>query len=630
MACITTLQIDVDGVAPRVEALTRETLLALYAARRNLPLKGRTELGLRLNVAVYFKDPLIAETDKDAAIDQEFTTPWEPGLRDGPTSASFAVVDFDFTTSTLTKPVIWDDRKRRFTTPDGNAPVASREDLHFHQISVWATVQNTLEFFEGNEALSRCISWAFEGSRLIVVPLAGFGENAYYDRDSKSLQFYWFEHGGQRIYTCLSSDIVNHELGHAVPDGIGPHYYESVRLETAAFHEFVGDLAAILMSFRNNAFRSLVLNASGDLDDPESLLGRLAPEFGEALVGEHSLRSGLDPSTMKTERITLEPHALSVVMKGAMYDVLRGIFRTLSAEDLARAEAHSKPPRSSAQILWNCVPTMRTLAIQPLDFLPPCAVSFRDYAIAVMHAEQLSNPQDQHGYRAMIRDIYVARGIFADADEAARLFDTASLYSRLALDVYHPIDAIAASRGRTYHFLNDNRKSLLIPQTADLLIPDVMQSQKVSRDSRALPDQIILQYLWREQILLDDTQFGRLRGQRTSMLCGGTLVFDENGNRLHWVRKPGILPLKGADADAEMAKGRARRQDLLDTVAQRLVAGMIGKAVCGSLGLMKRTAPPITAPAQDGLVRVRLAPHLSIHEAKYADESGEKQWLMSF
>ena len=137
-----------------------------------------------------------------------------------------------------------------------------RSSISIHQLSVWAIVQNTLDFFESGAGLGRRISWAFEGNRLIIVPHAGYGENAYYDRASKSLQFYWFDSDKGTVFTCLSTDIVNHEFGHAVLDGLRPYYFESVGAQTAAFHEFMGDLTAILMAFRNNAFRKVVLKES--------------------------------------------------------------------------------------------------------------------------------------------------------------------------------------------------------------------------------------------------------------------------------------------------------------------------------------------------------------------------------
>ena len=155
------------------------------------------------------------------------------------------------------QPARWDEKLDAFVDAKGKLlDRSNNESLQFHQVNVWAIVQRTLDFFESGFGLGRRILWAFEGNRLIVVPHAGYGENAYYDRESKSLQFYYFDRGEERIYTCLSTDIVNHEFGHAVLDGIRPYYNESICPETAAFHEFLGDLTAILIAFRNNAFRA--------------------------------------------------------------------------------------------------------------------------------------------------------------------------------------------------------------------------------------------------------------------------------------------------------------------------------------------------------------------------------------
>src|SRR5262249_56589280 len=70
------------------KSFTRATLMDLYAARRYLGLDTLREAGLRMPVEVYFKDPDVAETHEGAGVDKDFTTPWEPGLRDGPTSAA--------------------------------------------------------------------------------------------------------------------------------------------------------------------------------------------------------------------------------------------------------------------------------------------------------------------------------------------------------------------------------------------------------------------------------------------------------------------------------------------------------------------------------------------------------------
>jgi hypothetical protein len=171
--------------------LTRATMVQLYAAEQFLPLAAQKETGLRMPVEVYFKDPAVAKTFAEIGTDTDFTTPWEPGLRDGPTSARFAVVDYDSTTNTLTPPAVWNRKENCYRAPDGAALDGKATKLfQYHQLSVWATIQHTLDYFESGFGLGRRITWAFEGNRLIVLPHAGYGENAFYDRSSKSLQFY--------------------------------------------------------------------------------------------------------------------------------------------------------------------------------------------------------------------------------------------------------------------------------------------------------------------------------------------------------------------------------------------------------------------------------------------------------
>jgi hypothetical protein len=619
---------DNAGDRPKLSAATRRQL---YAARRYLGRKAWEELGLRMPVEVYFKDPLVAKIFKNAGIDDEFTTPWEPGLRDGPTSARFAVVDYDNTNNTLSPPAVWNAEHSRYQAPDGTLLDRNSTALfQYHQLFVWATVQNTLDFFESGYGLGRRITWAFDGNRLILVPHAGYGQNAYYDRGSKSLQLYWFEADEGRIYTCLSSDIVNHEFGHAVLDGLRPHYYESVVAETAAFHEFIGDLTALLMAFRNNAFRKLVLKESaGDLDN-DKLLTALAQQFGEAVAGTPYLRSALDGRGMKDLAGKLEPHLLSVVLTGAMFDILRGVFAKHRDDQAARVAAGQLKKASDRTALAQTVPRMQLLAIQPLDLLPPCAVTFRDYALAVLRSEQVANPTDPQGYRKLMIEAFVKRGILT-AKEATDLKKPAVVFKRLTLDVFHPIDAISASRGGSYRFLDDNRAKLFIPPNADVQVEEIVRASKYARDGSLLPEQIVIQYVWREEMELEGERFGRFAGTRTTMLCGATMVLDENGNLIHWVRKPGSSQLGDSEAaQEETAAGRRRRAELLDAIAARVAAGMIGQSVGGELGMLESATPPFNFEEIDGTVRFTRSPHFSIKDAAHDDDMGDRQWQISF
>jgi hypothetical protein len=611
--------------------LTRATLIELYAARRYLGLATLKETGLRLPIEVYFKDPAVAKASEGAGFDNEFTAPWEPGLRDGPTSARFAVVDYDSTTNTLTPPAVWDRRQNCYRAPDGTLLDSKTKDLfQYHQLSVWANVQNTLDFFESGFALGRRISWAFEGNRLIVVPHAGYGENAYYDRASKSLQFYWFGDDNNRVFTCLSSDIVNHEFGHAVLDGLRPYFYESVGAQTAAFHEFFGDLTAILTAFRNNAFRKVVLKESnGDLNTAQLLAG-LAQQFGEAVSNAPYLRSALNDQTMEKLAGKLEAHALSEVMTGTMFDILKGVFAKHRDNELERYKEGRSSKPSDVRALADTVPRMQMLAFQPLDLLPPCAVTFRDYALAVLRSEQVANPTDPSGYRALMLDCFIKRGVLTEADRA-ELLEPAPVFQRPPLDVFHPVDAIAASRGGAYCFLDDNRAKLLIPLNADLSVTEIVRASKLARDGRSLPEQIILQYIWREELVLEGERFGRFAGERTTMLCGATMVLDQNGNLIHWARKPGSVSVgTNAAAAAEQAEGAARRSELLETIAARVTAGTIGETIGGELGLLERATPPFGFQRVNGTIRFQLAPHFSIRGDVELDDTGDRQWQMSF
>jgi hypothetical protein len=106
--------------------LSLERRRQLYAARQFLPRDAQKELGLHLRLPVYFKDPKVAADLPDFGIDATFEAPWEPGLADRPTSARFAVVDWDETSGRLTPPARWSARRMPSSIPRARSSMRRR------------------------------------------------------------------------------------------------------------------------------------------------------------------------------------------------------------------------------------------------------------------------------------------------------------------------------------------------------------------------------------------------------------------------------------------------------------------------------------------------------------------------
>jgi hypothetical protein len=606
--------------------------VGLYSLSRALPREFKEKSGLLLPFLTWVQDPTAGDGTGNPLAERVFVA-WEPGIADGPTSSRFAVVDYDGDTDTLRPPARWDEDTQAFVGTGGKTLDAKATgEFQFHQVSVWALLQRALASFEDASALGRRVPWAFEGNRLIVVPHAGYAENAYYDRSSKSLQFYYLGDPKAPFYTCLSADIVHHEFGHAVLDGIRPLLHESITPQAGAFHEFFGDFTAILMALQNRALRQrLATKSKGEFADATTL-SSLAEEFGRAVSGRPYLRSAVNRRKLGALTGEVSVHTLSEVLTGTMFDVLKRIGRRY----LRDAEDEVTPIGA----FWFAADRMLRMAIQPLDLLPPAEVSFRDYALAVCRSQQLLEPLDPNGYYEILIDAFVRREILS-AQDAVALRAPRYLHDRLRLAVSPDIGDIARSRASAYRFLDDNREDLLIPAGRDLFVADLYDARKRSRQNLPLPRQIVLQYVWREEVVLDGERFGEFAGRVTTMLCGGTLVFDETGNVLSWMRKPGSQPYGGRrsrtgqvadDWAAAAAEGEARTRELLDYLAARIAARHVGPVVGSPAGLLGSLVRPMTVDDDGAVLRFRRTPNMHLSETTHLDDeaaTGERRWQIS-
>ena len=184
---------------------------------------------MKIRVPTFVQDRWAAEREKIKPIERFDLE--DDFFLDGPTTRRLAVLDFDPDTGELFPGA-------RFKSPPpgnvlGGYEVADENDLNardLNQVSVFAAVMRVLNMFEESDALGRPLKWAFNAPQLLIIPRAGVWENAFYQRDTHSLQFFFFEHPkrpGEKVFTSHSRDIVAHEAGHAFIDAIAPHLYNA-------------------------------------------------------------------------------------------------------------------------------------------------------------------------------------------------------------------------------------------------------------------------------------------------------------------------------------------------------------------------------------------------------------------
>ncbi|MFC2142133.1 hypothetical protein ACFLR7_04280 [Acidobacteriota bacterium] len=259
------------------------------------------------------------------------------------------------------------------------------------------------------------------------------------------------------------------------------------------------------------------------------------------------------------------------------------------------------------------------MALQALDYCPPVDIRFEDYANAVLRRDQLANPDDPHGYRNIMKNVFRKRGIAkSGADEEPD-------YSK-----FYCFDIISVSTSATsvYHFLHKKREDLFIPKQQDIIVETPYRANKVKRLYKRRPTEIIIQYTWRENVVLKGAQFGDFQGKTVSLMCGGTLVYDENGNLLHWFRKPGTEFRTGKSSrkakeneKIEKKLGLKRREDLLIYIAQ-CIRNRTLRLKSGEGGVLDIWNPIDVRETDDGL-RLELAPRLHPEDELKGEENGK-------
>ncbi len=207
----------------------------------------------------------------------------------------------------------------------------------------WQTREAALATMQMWESLAGSVTkWARSPNRLVLdlFPDSATPDlNAYYD--GESLGFFHFDLARGTYFSGASTEIVSHEVGHALLDVIRPDLWDSLLPETGAFHEAFGDCISMLTCFADSDTVAHILRKSGRLNSRN-----IVETFGEDLARAVRLvegathpaskpRQGLNrfqwalPSTLPRSggpaELTSEVHSFARVFSGVFYDLIRNL-----------------------------------------------------------------------------------------------------------------------------------------------------------------------------------------------------------------------------------------------------------------------------------------------------------------
>jgi hypothetical protein len=286
--------------------------------------------------------------------------------------------------------------------------VTQPDTPQFDAVHTFAVVRQTLTMYQ--RALSAAgaempLPWQWNSS-IDTSPLQVFPYglpnvmNAFYSRGQNCVKFGDFVPSGQpdRIFTCRSFDIVSHETGHAVLDGLKPQWLMADNPpQTGGLHESFGDLTAIFLALSQlDQCEAIVAQTKARLHD-KTFLSDIAEQFGLALGSTTGLRNADNDLTLSDAGT--EVHAISQVFTGAVYDILADLFAFERSPEL----------EDDAAVLHRVAAYLRGVVLRGLIAAPDSAASYADVANEMLRiVAQDGKPID---YANFIRNRFAQREV---------------------------------------------------------------------------------------------------------------------------------------------------------------------------------------------------------------------------
>ncbi|MGH8869014.1 MAG: hypothetical protein ACRDYU_13595 [Actinomycetes bacterium] len=269
----------------------------------------------------------------------------------------------------------------------------------------WAVVRDTLSMYERLRG-GTPIPWAWNTGgnteAITVHPNAGETPNAYYSRSAKVLKFFHFTPDGATdpVHTCRSLDIVAHECGHAILDGLKPGWLStSAPPQTGGLHEAFGDITAVFLTLSQLDQAEAVIAASKANLHAKTFLSAVAEEFGTGLGLPYGLRNA--DNDLKLSQVGNEVHAISQVFTGGIYDVLADIF--------AFEHHRQRETKGAALVLVEVASDLASLVLEAVIAAPASNATYADVVNKMLALSK--KRKDPAVYRTYIRNRFTLREV---------------------------------------------------------------------------------------------------------------------------------------------------------------------------------------------------------------------------
>lgn len=417
---------------------------------------------------------------------------------------------------------IRDNREHAKPDAQGNYLLAEHGD-GISQVNALVFTNETLNLFE--EYRGSEIPWATRGSQISVTPHKQEGRNAYYSRFGGGTNYFYSHSPGLDtvMKTANSTDVVAHETGHALLDGLRPGYFGTHDAETGAFHEAFGDCAAMLMGLRIAVNHDHVMEATGGSLRKHNVISSLAEEFGAARAFDNDdpsddhkiwLRTALNSFTYKDpseippgrgddDNLGREVHSFSRLFSAAFYDTIESVYMQSIYDD-------KQCPKDALKTAEQVTGPLLTQAIESGS---TSRARFKEIALGMIAADKAQNDGK---YSDGIKKVFLDRKIITPEDLAADEARRASV-PNLQLPA-------GLSNSNSVDFLEAHTEALGLPADAKYS-PD-----NVSRNGQG---QTFVSYRYKEEV---PVTVAGLEDKVTDVQGGVNLVFDASGkliDRVH-------------------------------------------------------------------------------------------------